>query len=89
MIVIIGLSFICFKIVELYAHGWDEYAAEQLATILDTQSLGILLLKITGRRLNIYTDESPQAYAQVASIGPLVTDYLKSLVSFTFSNLRL
>lgn len=66
---------------ELYAHGWDEYAEEQLESVLDTQPLGSLLLKIAGRRLNIFTKNTPNAYAQVASFGPLVTDYLDTIVS--------
>lgn len=69
------------QIVELYGHGWDEFAEDILESALDTQSLGVLLLKIAGRRLNIYTRNSPTAYAQVASIGPLVSDYLDTLVS--------
>lgn len=69
------------QIVELYAYGWDDYAEEQLDTVLDTESLGGLLLRIAGRRLNIYTKNSPTAYAQVASIGPLIVDYLDTLVS--------
>lgn len=69
------------QIVELYAYGWDSYAEEQLESVLDTESLGSLLLKIAGRRLNIFTKNSPNAYIQVAAVGPLVTDYLDTIVS--------
>ncbi|KAG4066663.1 hypothetical protein HA402_007299 [Bradysia odoriphaga] len=69
------------QIVELYGHGWDEFAEDILESCLDSQQLGSLLLKIAGRRLNIYTKNSPTRYAQVASIGPLVSDFLDTLVS--------
>ncbi|KAJ6631749.1 Rab3 GTPase-activating protein regulatory subunit [Pseudolycoriella hygida] len=73
------------QIVELYAHGWDEFAEDILESVLDTQSLGVLLLKIAGRRLNIYT-RNTSTYAQVASVGPLISDYLDTLEESSSSN---
>uniref|UniRef100_A0A8D8G6J4 Rab3 GTPase-activating protein regulatory subunit n=1 Tax=Culex pipiens TaxID=7175 RepID=A0A8D8G6J4_CULPI len=69
------------QIVELYAHGWDTYAEELLENILPDQALGNLLLTIAGRRLTVYTRANPRVWAQVAAVGPLLTDYLDTLIS--------
>ncbi|XP_058455184.1 rab3 GTPase-activating protein non-catalytic subunit isoform X2 [Malaya genurostris] len=69
------------QIVELYAHGWDAYAEELLENIVPDQALGNLLLAIAGRRLTIYTKTNPRVWGQVAAVGPLLTDYLDTLVS--------
>ncbi|XP_058825550.1 rab3 GTPase-activating protein non-catalytic subunit [Topomyia yanbarensis] len=69
------------QIVELYSHGWDTYAEELLENIVPDQALGNLLLAIAGRRLAIYTKANPRVWSQVAAVGPLLTDYLDTLIS--------
>ncbi|XP_055540151.1 rab3 GTPase-activating protein non-catalytic subunit isoform X2 [Wyeomyia smithii] len=69
------------QIVELYAHGWDVYAEELLENIVPDQALGKLLLAIAGRRLTVHTKANPRLWGQVAAVGPLLTDYLDTLVS--------
>ncbi|XP_062561566.1 rab3 GTPase-activating protein non-catalytic subunit-like isoform X2 [Armigeres subalbatus] len=69
------------QIVELYAHGWDSYAEELLENIVPDQTLGNLLLTIAGRRLTMHTKANPRIWGQVAAVGPLLTDYLDTLIS--------
>lgn len=69
------------QIVELYAHGWDTYAEELLENIVPDQALGNLLLAIAGRRLTMHTKANPRIWGQVAAVGPLLTDYLDTLIS--------
>ncbi|XP_055610179.1 rab3 GTPase-activating protein non-catalytic subunit-like [Uranotaenia lowii] len=69
------------QIVELYAHGWDSYAEELLENIVPDQAFGTLLLAIAGRRLTLYTRANPRVWTQVAAVGPLLTDYLDTLIS--------
>ncbi|XP_053690684.1 rab3 GTPase-activating protein non-catalytic subunit isoform X2 [Sabethes cyaneus] len=69
------------QIIELYSHGWDVYAEELLENIVPDQAFGTLLLAIAGRRLTIYTKANPRLWGQVAAVGPLLTDYLDTLVS--------
>ncbi|EAT38427.1 AAEL009668-PA [Aedes aegypti] len=69
------------QIVELYAHGWDSYAEELLENIVPDQALGNLLLTIAGRRLTMHTKANPRIWGQVAAVGPLLTDYLDTLIS--------
>ena len=65
----------------MYANGWDEYAEQQLESVLETQNFGPLMLMIAGRRLNLIAQKSPTTYARVSSMGPQLTDYLSNLVS--------
>ncbi|XP_050071788.1 rab3 GTPase-activating protein regulatory subunit [Anopheles maculipalpis] len=69
------------QIIELYAHGWDTYAHELLENVIPDQSFSNLLLTIAGRRLALYTKANPTAWGQIAAVGPLLTDYLDTLVS--------
>ncbi|XP_035897656.1 rab3 GTPase-activating protein regulatory subunit [Anopheles stephensi] len=69
------------QIIELYAHGWDTYAHELLENVVPDQSFSSLLLTIAGRRLALYTKANPTAWGQIAAVGPLLTDYLDTLVS--------
>ncbi|XP_065095056.1 rab3 GTPase-activating protein non-catalytic subunit isoform X2 [Ochlerotatus camptorhynchus] len=69
------------QIVELYAHGWDTYAEELLENIVPDQAFGNLLLTIAGRRLTMHTKANPRLWGQVAAVGPLLTDYLDTLIS--------
>ncbi|XP_058130083.1 rab3 GTPase-activating protein non-catalytic subunit [Anopheles ziemanni] len=69
------------QIIELYAHGWDTYAHELLENVVADHTFANLLLTIAGRRLALYTKANPSSWAQIASVGPLLTDYLDTLVS--------
>uniref|UniRef100_A0A182Q7S3 Rab3-GAP regulatory subunit N-terminal domain-containing protein n=1 Tax=Anopheles farauti TaxID=69004 RepID=A0A182Q7S3_9DIPT len=69
------------QIVELYAYGWDTYAHELLENVIPDQTFANLLLTIAGRRLALYTKANPTAWGQIAAVGPLLTDYLDTLVS--------
>uniref|UniRef100_A0A182VWH5 Rab3-GAP regulatory subunit N-terminal domain-containing protein n=1 Tax=Anopheles minimus TaxID=112268 RepID=A0A182VWH5_9DIPT len=69
------------QIIELYAYGWDTYAHELLENIIPDQTFSNLLLTIAGRRLALYTKANPTAWGQIAAVGPLLTDYLDTLVS--------
>lgn len=65
----------------MYAHCCDDYADEQFNYVLDKFSLGKRLLRIAGRRLiNYYTNNS-RIYAEVASVGWLLTEFLDKLVN--------
>lgn len=68
------------QIAELYAHGWDEYAGELVDAVLDVAALGVVLLRIAGRRLKALLQNEPRMYAEVASVGSVVTDFLDVLV---------
>uniref|UniRef100_A0A182NQE9 Rab3 GTPase-activating protein regulatory subunit n=1 Tax=Anopheles dirus TaxID=7168 RepID=A0A182NQE9_9DIPT len=69
------------QIIELYAFGWDTYAHELLENVVPDQTFANLLLTIAGRRLALYTKANPTAWGQIAAVGPLLTDYLDTLVS--------
>nr|XP_040223848.2 rab3 GTPase-activating protein regulatory subunit [Anopheles coluzzii] len=69
------------QIIELYAYGWDTYAHELLENVIPDQTFSNLLLTIAGRRLALYTKANPTAWGQIAAVGPLLTDYLDTLVS--------
>ncbi|XP_035774523.1 rab3 GTPase-activating protein regulatory subunit-like [Anopheles albimanus] len=69
------------QIIELYAHGWDTYAHELLENVIPDQTFANLLLTIAGRRLALYTKANPSTWGQIAAVGPLLTDYLDTLVS--------
>uniref|UniRef100_A0A182K6M7 Rab3-GAP regulatory subunit N-terminal domain-containing protein n=1 Tax=Anopheles christyi TaxID=43041 RepID=A0A182K6M7_9DIPT len=69
------------QIIELYAYGWDTYAHELLENVVPDQTFSNLLLTIAGRRLALYTKANPTAWGQIAAVGPLLTDYLDTLVS--------
>ncbi|XP_053681209.1 rab3 GTPase-activating protein non-catalytic subunit [Anopheles nili] len=69
------------QIIELYAHGWDTYAHELLENVVADQTFANLLLTIAGRRLALYSKTNPSAWGQIAAVGPLLTDYLDTLVS--------
>ncbi|XP_058058516.1 rab3 GTPase-activating protein non-catalytic subunit [Anopheles bellator] len=69
------------QIIELYAHGWDSYAQELLSNVIPDQTFANLLLTIAGRRLALYTKANPTVWGQIAAVGPLLTDYLDTLVS--------
>ncbi|XP_049285580.1 rab3 GTPase-activating protein regulatory subunit isoform X1 [Anopheles funestus] len=69
------------QIIELYAYGWDTYAHELLENVIPDQTFANLLLTIAGRRLALYTKANPTAWGQIAAVGPLLTDYLDTLVS--------
>lgn len=40
-----------------------------------------MLLEIAGRRLNLYTENSPKGFLKVASVGQQLLGYLDNLVS--------
>uniref|UniRef100_A0A182ILN3 Rab3-GAP regulatory subunit N-terminal domain-containing protein n=1 Tax=Anopheles atroparvus TaxID=41427 RepID=A0A182ILN3_ANOAO len=69
------------QIIELYAHGWDTYAHELLENVVADHTFANLLLTIAGRRLALYTKANPSSWGQIAAVGPLLTDYLDTLVS--------
>lgn len=66
---------------ELYSHGWDSFAETVLEDIIDFQSIGVSLLHVAGRRLNLYAENKPKVLSEIATIGPQLTDFLYSLVS--------
>ncbi|XP_055641672.1 rab3 GTPase-activating protein non-catalytic subunit [Toxorhynchites rutilus septentrionalis] len=68
------------QVVELYAHGWDTYAEELLENTIPDLAFGSLLLAIAGRRLNLHTKTSSRIWSQVATVGPLLTNYLDNLI---------
>lgn len=69
------------QIVELYYYGWDPYAETLLEQDLDIKNIGSLLLSIAGVRLNLFIKDDPKALQLIAGAGPLLFDYLDTLVS--------
>lgn len=70
-----------FKIVDLYAHGFDANAEELLKNVTEDEFIGRMLLEIAGRRLNLHTDNSQRGFLKVASVGQQLLSYLDNLVS--------
>ncbi|XP_037958048.1 rab3 GTPase-activating protein regulatory subunit [Teleopsis dalmanni] len=67
------------QIVELYAHSYDAFAESLLSETCIDEKLGTLLLEIAGRRLNLYSNSSQQAYLKIASIGQQLLYFLDDL----------
>ncbi|XP_059616459.1 rab3 GTPase-activating protein non-catalytic subunit [Phlebotomus argentipes] len=75
------------QIVELYAHGWDNYAEQLLEDVTDTQDLGILLLEIAGRRMILFPKVLP--INKQGTYGTQLADYLDSLyIKHTWPQIR-
>jgi hypothetical protein len=71
------------QVPELYTANYDAVAEELVEKIIDTQSMGKLLLDtrldITGRRLKLYSNKSGRRYSQIAVVGTKLTEYLDNL----------